>query len=159
MTSKRTFLGAAGILSVVALLGTAQATPTTYSPTSGAPWVSGASSFDWTDWSYADNILANNASVNRTWTVPFWTFQGINPVAISMSAVMANSGFGTTTGQLVTNFEAGGRFSSLAPVAATSTVLTNYSLGTGTTPLNGTAYANFVVGKLNGRLGRITYNH
>jgi hypothetical protein len=59
------------------------------------------SSFDFTNWSFADNVLGNNAGSARTWTVPV-TISGSAMVPITMSAVMANSIAGNTTGRVET---------------------------------------------------------
>jgi hypothetical protein len=71
-----------------------------------------------------------------------------------MSAVMANSIAGNTTGQIVTNFPTGARMTSGTVVTANNTSLTDKLLGSGTVPIGGTAYVNFVVAS-GGRLARI----
>ena len=63
----------AGALCVCAM-SAAQATFDNYQPTTfGKPWTVGQTSFDWDEWSYADNTLTNQASNDRRWTVPFVT--------------------------------------------------------------------------------------
>jgi len=142
-----------GCLGVLATSSSAMATDFLYSPTQGKPWTSGLSSFDFTNWSFADNVLGNNAGSARTWTVPV-TISGSAIVPITMSAVMANSIAGNTTGQIVTNFPTGARMTSGTVVTANNTSLTDKLLGSGTVPIGGTAYVNFVVAS-GGRLARI----
>jgi hypothetical protein len=133
-----------GLLSVFMMLRGAQAATTTYMPTAGAPFTGGASSFDWANWSYVDNVLTNHAAVARTWTLPL---QPVVAFAAGATATVASmcGGTGNTTAQAVTNFESGSRFM----VSARQVCFNPFgevSMGLLTIPALGTAYVNFVVG-------------
>jgi|SRR4051812_3808228 hypothetical protein len=146
-------------LGLVSMLGIAGASLRNVPPAQfGAPFVGGASSFDYTNWSYADNVLNNGAGTDRTWTVSIQVDNADANVSESVYGVIANSATGTTSGQVVTNYGGGGRLTSLAPVSATTTTLTDRFLGSAVVPVDGTFYVNYVVGRSGGKIARTQIN-
>ena len=144
-------------LALTLLIGSASfanASYRNYQPSSGAPYVGGASSFDWSNWSYVDGVLTNNAGSNRTWTVPMTVDNAVSGSAHNAYGVMkvANAGQGTNTGQAVANNLNGIRTYSgsvISPTCGGAGTYCDTFLGSVTYPNEGTVYVNYVVGNGN----------
>lgn len=159
----KTLIAAMAMFAAMTFGPAAQASFRNYQPTAGAPWVAGGSSFDWTNWSYSDGVLTNNAGSNRTWTVPFTVDNAMSGVAVSTFAEMkvATAGQGITTGQAVVLDSNGVRTFSgsvIAPSCGGGGTFCDTSLSSVTYPFEGTVYINFVVGSSGGQFARSQIN-
>ena len=155
---------ALSLISIPAVAPRANASFRNYQPNTGTPFVSGNSSFDWSNWSYADGRLTNNAGSNRTWTVSMTVD---NAVANTSRAVFAemkvtSPGQGNTTGQAIANDKTGLRTFSgqvLPPlqsnVCGGAGVFCDTHLGFIPQPFEGTIYVNFVIGSSGGQIARV----
>jgi len=125
------------------------ATPTTVMSISGKPWTSGASSFDWSSWSFADNILTNNNGSKRAWVVPLpWESNSTNTHVVTVYIANAN-GAGQpdpfTAAWVISDFPSGARAATLGPVTAQSTSLAPLTFRTIQAPQNGNVWVEFDV--------------
>jgi hypothetical protein len=161
------------LATLVAATGAASAVPSydkweiiSMSPVNGKPWVGSSSAFDWSNWSFSDSILKNNASGTRTWVVPlptvvqFSSYQDDQYGVWSMTthidfAARVRAGTnGDTCLQAVLNVPSGSRYavSGVSCTSSTSsTWLTTDYIGS---DIGMTAYLNFNVG---GGGGRVSY--
>ena len=126
-----------------------------YMPSSGAPYVGGTSSFDWSNWSFADGVLTNNATTSRTWTLPMMLdddFIGNNEGVYGVMKV-PSAGQGTTTAQIAANNLNGVRVWSgtvISPTCGGAGTYCDTNIGPFPQTAAGmTVYVNYVVGKGN----------
>jgi len=144
-----------GILGMVSMLGIAGASLRNVPPAEfGAPWQSGTSSFDYSNWQHAENTIVNNAGSDRYWVVSIPVDNVNAGVAKNVYGVIANSAAGTTTAQALVNDSYGVRIMTLPAVAATSTTLTDRYLGAITIPVDGTFLVSYIVARSGGKIAR-----
>lgn len=138
--------------------GVAMAVTSSISTVSGKPYVGGTSAFDWTNWSYSDAVVTNNAATNRTWTIQVPLYD----VGALTSHTVTTTSAGSTTSSTCTQLVANNGGTLTTRYAATSSACTPAMFAfanaqTVSVPANGLLYVNAVVGANGGSVYNVTY--